>query len=114
MVVSVIELSVSSSIDSTSEGNTISAGSEVKIDCWFIILSNSSRLVNLLWSIITYILQSFILRSANANPSEMIEARKELGADLGTYMHGYKSSKGKILKGIIKPNRIKKKNKKRP
>lgn len=33
MVVSVIELSVSSSIDSTSEGNTISAGSEVKIDC---------------------------------------------------------------------------------
>lgn len=55
-----------------------------------------------------------LLRSANANPSEMIEARKELGADLGTYMHGYKSSKGKILKGIIKPNRIKKKNKKRP
>ena len=44
-----------------------------------------------------------LLRSANANPSEMIEARKELGADLGTYMHGYKSSKGKILKGIIKP-----------
>lgn len=55
-----------------------------------------------------------LLRSANANPSEMIEARKELGADLGTYMHGYKSSKRKILKGIIKPNRIKKKNKKRP
>lgn len=55
-----------------------------------------------------------LLRSANANPSEMIEAKKELGADLGTYMHGYKSSKGKILKGIIKPNRIKKKNKKRP
>ena len=55
-----------------------------------------------------------LLRSANENPSEMIEARKELGADLGTYMHGYKSSKGKILKGIIKPNRIKKKNKKRP
>lgn len=39
-----------------------------------------------------------LLRSANANPSEMIEARKELGADLGTYMHGYKSSKGKNFK----------------
>lgn len=54
-----------------------------------------------------------LLKSANATPNEMIAARKELGADFGTYMHGYKASKGRILKGVVKPNRIKKKNKKR-
>lgn len=54
-----------------------------------------------------------LLKSANATPNEMIAVRKELGADFGTYMHGYKASKGRILKGVVKPNRIKKKNKKR-